>query len=283
MNDGKLAAVFIDFENLYYTLTNSYKKSYEAANEATISMIGNALEELRGIAGEFIIRMAFADWGRLSEPKRELQRMGIRIVDVLSTEYKNSADIELSLSAQDVILTREDIETITIFAGDRDYMPIANRIREKGKKLHFVGFESNLSGDLKKLIGEGNYSHLDIETCSISGHKRNEHPNVQSIQTSVKGVALSPDQIKAAEAAIEAFDEYSVKYGSVKIGGFLVDRLAKALPNCEHLERKAVFRSLESLGMLTTEITPDLHGVFKINENSQLVVWTRKNLSRTEW
>jgi hypothetical protein len=40
---------------------------------------------LRDKVGEFVIRQAFADWSRLQGPKKELQFMGIRIVDVLAT------------------------------------------------------------------------------------------------------------------------------------------------------------------------------------------------------
>ena len=103
----------------------------------------------------------------MQDPKKELQRLGIRIIDILSTEYKNSADIELSLAAQETILTRGDVDTIVIFAGDRDYMPIANRARESGKNLHFVGFEKSLSGDLKRLVGK--------ETIPMQGRKICHH------------------------------------------------------------------------------------------------------------
>ncbi len=70
--------------------------------------------------------------------------MGIRAIDVLSNVHKNSADIELSLAVKEVILIRADIRTIVVFAGDRDYMPTALRVRERGRRLHFVGFEVSL-------------------------------------------------------------------------------------------------------------------------------------------
>ena len=167
LEQKRLAAVFIDFENIYYSLTNTYRMTYPEANEASVSLIAKAFDGLREKVGEFKIRQAFADWSHLQEPKKELQLKGIRIVDVLATQYKNSTDIELSLAAQEVGLTRKDINTIVIFAGDRDYMLIVNRIREMGKDLYIVGMKGTLSGDLKKLVGEANYSYLDIDNYSL--------------------------------------------------------------------------------------------------------------------
>ena len=281
MNGRKLAAVFIDFENFYYSLTNLYEMPYEDAGEEAVALIAYYLDEARAIHGEFIIRQAFADWSFKDYPKRELQRLGIRIVDILSTAHKNSADIELSLSVQETIITREDIDTIVIFAGDRDYLPIANRAREKGKNLHFVGFEKSLSGDLKYLIGESNYSYVKPENYSGYGKHEKGFITPKGIKQPVSVEELTPDQIKASIAAIESYDEYKGKFGSVKVSIFLVEGLARSLPDLEHLARKQVFRSIEEAGIILTEKKkpefPDSYGnlfsftVFTVNENSKIV------------
>ncbi len=288
MDQRKLAAVFIDFENFYFSLTNNYSKSYQEADEASASMIANALDTLKEKVGEFVIRQAFADWSRLQEPKKELQRMGIRIVDVLATQYKNSCDIELSLAAQEVCLTRRDVDTIVIFAGDRDYMLIANRIREMGKDLHIVGMKNTLSGDLKKLVGEGNYSYLDMENPSAEDSDLQSED--ESVRTAAKGVSLSVNQMKAAEAAILEFDKYKERFGSVKLKEFIVDRLAEVLPDLEHLQRREVFKSLVSLGLLRTESrNPSVNyadsypfTVFIVEEKNPIVKQIRKNFTEGE-
>lgn len=215
------AAVFIDFENFYYSLTNLYELSFEDPGETAVALIDNQIEKLKEKCGEIIIRQAFADWRSMQVPKAELQKMGIRIIDILSTGYKNSADIELSLAAQEILLTRDDIATIIIFAGDRDYMPIANRTREKGKTVHFVGFEKSLSGDLKRLVGEGNYSYARPEEIGsytkpgvfVSGDAMNsDHLPMED---------LDPNQKKAALAALDSFDRYKGAFGCVKVSVFL--------------------------------------------------------------
>ncbi|MEM0160069.1 MAG: NYN domain-containing protein, partial [Candidatus Micrarchaeaceae archaeon] len=249
MNERNLAAVFIDFENFYYSLTNLYGFSYDEVSGTAISIIGNSLDRLQDSLGEFITRQAFADWTELTEPKRELQKMGIRTIDFLSTAHKNSTDIELSLSVQEAVLTRDVLNTIVIFAGDTDYMPVALRTRERGKLLHFVGFRESLSGDLKKILGNGNYSYADTKSLSVDTERPEPLPESDSNDI----VELNLYQRKAAEAAIQAFDSYKDQYGSVKLGGFLIDRLAKALPELDHLQRKRTFQDLEDLGLLNIQ------------------------------
>ena len=56
------AAVFIDFENFFYSLTNLYELPYEDAGEVAVVLIANQIEKLKKECGEIIIRQAFADW-----------------------------------------------------------------------------------------------------------------------------------------------------------------------------------------------------------------------------
>ncbi|OWP55819.1 MAG: hypothetical protein B2I17_09015 [Thermoplasmatales archaeon B_DKE] len=61
----------------------------------SISLIGRALDKLReSTDDEFVIRRAFADWSELAESKKELQKLGIRAVDVLSDVHKNGATLK---------------------------------------------------------------------------------------------------------------------------------------------------------------------------------------------
>lgn len=286
-SDKRLTAVFIDFENFFYSLTNLYEMPYEDAGDVAVALVAGQLEKLKTQYGEIIIRQAFGDWSSMQDPKKELQRLGIRIIDILSTEYKNSADIELSLAAQETILTRGEVDTIVIFAGDRDYMPIANRARESGKNLHFVGFEKSLSGDLKRLVGEGNYSYArpeDLPPYTRTG-KSVSSGSYASDRTPIE--KLDPNQTRAAVAALDSFDKYREKYGCVKVSVFLMEGLSRTLPELDHLGRKKIFATLEQAGLLITEKrnpeSPDSFGnqfpytVFTIDENNRFVKELRKN------
>lgn len=291
MVDKQLAAAFIDFENFYYSLTNLYEMTHKDAGEVVVSIIVSQLERLRSEKGEFIIRQAFADWSSFPDPKKELQRIGIRVNDVLSTEYKNSADMELSLSVLETVITREEISTIVIFAGDRDYMPIALRARERGKNLYFVGFEKSLSGDIKSLVGELNYSYVVpqeiLQSRKLNGLK--DDVDVKEPLLTIEG--LTADEVRAAEAAVKAYDQYEVQFGCVKLSVFLAEGLNNALPYLEHFQRKQVFSSLVEKGIVATQQRipeyTDAFGnafpftVFGINEENETVKSIRAHTRNT--
>ena len=97
--------------------------------------------------------------------------------------------------------------------------------------------------------------------------------------TKVKHVApLDEDQKKALQAAAEAHKEYVPKYGSVKLSGFLVVKLAKALPEISHLDRKKIFNTLVERGLVQLQREKDARGdrflVFTVAESPPLVKQT---------
>lgn len=287
MSERKLCALFIDFENFYFSLTNLYEMTHQDAGEVVVGLIASQLEKLGSKLGEFVIRQAFADWGSFPGIKKELQRMGIRIVDVLSTAYKNSADIELSLSVLETIITRPEIEVVAIFAGDRDYMPVALRARERGRSLFFVGFEKSLSGDVKSLVGKNNYLYVYPSDALGSKNNAEKLVEVDTIRSSLNVEGLTPDEVKAAKAAILAFNQYKSRFGCVKVSVFLVEGLPKALPDLDHSQRKQIFNTLVEKGIVLVEQrTPqntDLDfvslpfAVFVINENNEAVKTIRSS------
>ena len=268
---------------------SGYEVTHQDAAEVVVGLIASHVEKLGSKLGEFVIKQAFADWGAFPGIKKELQRMGIRIVDVLSTSYKNSADIELSLSVLETIITRPEIEDIVIFAGDRDYMPIALRSRERGRSLFFVGFEKSLSGDIKSLVGKNNYSYVYPGDATGSKSNSGKLVEVEELKSTLNVEGLTPDEAKAAKAAILAFEQYRSRFGCVKVSVFLVEGLPKALPDLDHSQRKLIFKTLAEKGIVLIEqrtpqnTDPDLvslpFSVFVINEDSEAVKAIKNNVN----
>jgi uncharacterized LabA/DUF88 family protein len=277
MTEQGLAALLIDYDNIYVSLVNDYKYSRSKAQSKTIIIIGKALlqveKELNLIP---IIREAIADWSMYPDVPNELYTMGVRVAHIKSTVGKNSADIELSLRLQEIMLTRPDIDVLIVLAGDRDYLPVAQRVHEKGKRIVFCSFERCLSGDIKMLVGRNNYWFIDPETNEIvtEGKQKKKKRTTKSGKKTTKP-DLDEHSKKALIAAIKAEEEYGPKFGSVRLSGFLVDKLAKALPEKSHLERKDIFSQLVERDLIKLKTESDRHGadftVFNINKKSLVV------------
>jgi hypothetical protein len=257
-------------------LTNQFQLEKPEAENRVLDVLGNIERMLDDRRVRVVRREAFADWGAYPATSNELYRMGYRTRNVGATAHKNSADIELSLSVQEVMLRNEEVSMLVIAAGDRDYMPICMRAIESAKDLLIVGFKESLSGDLKGLVGPDGYQYVDscagtlISPAKVQPVKASAEPLRGTIS---KG--LTPEEELALDAAIQSYDEYKPQYGDAKLSGFLVVGLAKALPGLSHLQRKEVFSSLGKRGVVRTASKADTFGltfaVFTVNEDHPLV------------
>ena len=282
MTAPSLGSIFIDFDNIFVSLKDQYKHNSSDAMIKTIQIIGKVFSFLHSRLNiNPIIRQSFGDWSMYPDALSELYIMGIRAVHTKSIPGKSSADIEMSLSLLETMLTRPDIAVMVVIAGDRDYMPVTHHIKERARQVIFFSFRECLSGDLKKLIGEDSYYYLDgitgdviqrggkeaqatgdihqamIEEVHPGGTKSSPtqphlsaptatlaKPATEKPTSADRSAGLTSLQIRAMKAAIRAQLTLKPQFGSVKVGRFLVVELAEALPELDHLKRKEIFNSL---------------------------------------
>ena len=167
--DKGYAAIFVDFENVYYYLRNQYADLPDLT-EYTLEMLRNLrtyLEQQLNLLP--IVHFAYADFERLaSAPLGSLYLMGIEIRNVLGAQHKNAADMRLCIDAMQLLYTRPEIRTFVFVAGDRDYIPVIQHIQTQARTVKAVAFRGNLSGDLLQNIREENfidaYALLDEDT-----------------------------------------------------------------------------------------------------------------------
>lgn len=281
---SEVGSVYIDFENILVSLTNVYGNPKADAQSRTLEIIGKIDDflEKRGI--ETIKRRAFCDWSQYPDAMNELYNMGVKSEHVKGKPGKNSADMDLSLTVMEDVLKREDINAFVIVAGDRDYMPIVNRVKTMNKTLFLISFHDALSGDLKSLVGPESVFLIDPKTGEIMGPDWQPELEPKKVSKEVakveKSSGLSDDQMTALRAAIEACDSVKPKFQTFKTGVFLMTYLATRLSHLTHVERKDVFSSLVKGGYVTTQLAQDSWGmgysVFFLNETNETVMRLRK-------
>ena len=156
--DNAFAAIFIDYENVYYHLIHQYADIPEL-NDFVVELLMNLQRHLdEHFHVQPIISKAYADFERLkSTPQGSLYLMGVETVNVLGTDHKNAADMRLCIDAMEVMYTRPEIRSFVIFAGDRDYIPLIQHLKKLAKNVISVGFEGSFSGDLMLNVGRTNF------------------------------------------------------------------------------------------------------------------------------
>ena len=162
-DDQRYAAIFIDFENIFYYFQREFT-ALPDLTEYALELLRNLREFLENELGLLpLVRYAYADFERLSSaPMGSLYLMGIEIRNVLGAAHKNAADMRLCIDAMQTLYTRPDITTFVFVAGDRDYIPVIQHIQTQARTVKAVAFRGNLSGDLLQNIGDEHF--IDART-----------------------------------------------------------------------------------------------------------------------
>ena len=178
-SESRFAAVFLDFENIYYFFKNEFADPPEL-NDHILELLRNLRAHLTEQFGlDSIILNAYADFERIeSAPQGPLYLLGVDTKNVLGTDHKNAADMRLCIDVLEVLYTRPEIGTFVLVAGDRDYIPVIQHLRRQARRVLGVGFRESVSGDLLLNLGGKGFVDarelLDAETLERLEERRRE-------------------------------------------------------------------------------------------------------------
>lgn len=145
-------AVFFDFENLAI----GARRDMPSLGQEAVS--APALKLLCQQRGSATIRRAYADWGQpqFAPYQEALALNGIDLIQVkrFGVQQKNAADIRMAVDAMEALITHPEISTYILVAGDGDYSPLVQRLREYGKTVIGVGTEASASPRLVAVCSE---------------------------------------------------------------------------------------------------------------------------------
>lgn len=269
---ARYAAVFIDFENVFYYLKNYYARLSEPT-DLMLDMIRNLRTKLlRDRDERVIVQKAYADFERLSAaPQGSLYLLGVETHNVLGTEHKNAADMRLCIDALELLYTRPEISTFVFVAGDRDYIPVIQHLTKQAKTVLAVAFrEKFLSGDLLQNVGEENF--IDAEKLlSDEMLERFLYARVEALQAASVSTKPAPESPKHTDEGIPVGRTIGTH---VRSNG---PTFSKSLPIEAGDEREILEILITNFGQYPEVfLTPFLHKLR--NEMDQLADYQRKAL-----
>ncbi|MDO7877152.1 NYN domain-containing protein [Hymenobacter sp. ASUV-10] len=211
------AAVFIDFENVYYFLKNHFHDPPDL-NDYTLELVRKLRERLAEQGNDCLVMNAYADFERMpSAPQGALYLVGVSTRNVLGTDHKNAADMQLCIDALEILYTRKDIGTFVLLGGDRDYIPMLQHLRRQARQVIVAGFREATSGDLlQNLLPQHFFDARDLlseETVTALEQRRLDRAKQleDSRRLREHGMAGAPNPIalalRASQAAAAATDE----------------------------------------------------------------------------
>ena len=147
-------ALFIDFENLAIG-------AEETLPGRTNPVPYEALELLCRDYGNAAVRRAYADWSKpqFGRYQEDLALNGVDLIQVkrFGAQQKNAADIRMAVDAMETVIVHREVDLFLLVAGDGDYSPLVQKLREFGKKVVGVGTEASASRRLVAVCSEYKY------------------------------------------------------------------------------------------------------------------------------
>jgi uncharacterized LabA/DUF88 family protein len=220
---GDLVAVFIDLENL------ALGAGEDLPGQAD-PIPYKALELLCRDYGNTSIRRAYADWSRpeFGRYQQSLAQNGITLIQVtrFGAQQKNAADILMAVDAMEVLITHREVGTFLLVAGDGDYSPLVQRLREFGKRVVGVGTKASASARLVAVCSE--YKYWGTIVASVNPEVRAEVGANFDINDAkrlvVAAMGEAPDVsatgswLKSKMLALDpSFDEHNYGAGSFRV------------------------------------------------------------------
>lgn len=260
------AAVFVDFENMFFELRKT------CANDEDLSISDLIVSMVRGLKEHFlkhhkniIIIKAYADFENIFEqtaedyPQRSLFLVGVETMNVMGTEHKNAADMRLCIDVLETMHTRNEIENFVLVAGDRDYIPVVQHLRRHGKRVYVASFRSNVSGDLMQNIDPDKFidamTLLSPEEVRRIGLSKSKRLKVQV------GTAIQNNKPKDATPALLAMQDPGARsilkilladfgrYPEIYLVPFL-QRINVKMPRLANYEIKSLISACTSHGTI---------------------------------
>lgn len=257
------AAMFIDFENLEGGL--QAEQSPDPLQDALDSVLV-VRQCLRDTGTRLYVGRAYGSWSTppTANVSRRFQKNGITAVKVFLQRGKNSADIELSLDAQEALFRNRMVDRFILFGGDRDYGPVARRIHERGKVLIAVGARSAMSDDLLDAIGDDRY---------FPCHELLARPAPQVDRAALPRY-LNP-ALSLKERVFALLIEKGRMWSEIWVGPFLEKECGAAFPNVDRGDLRDAIDCLKEEGRIAIEKRKD--GVDPTKEFSVILIQGPRN------
>lgn len=137
-------AVFLDLDNLVI-----------GAKQANLTFNVNfILDHIKEITkGRIVLRRSYGDWRQSRDQMKDLATAGFNTQSTVQINSfgKNLADMQIVVDAMDTLIDGHQYETYVLMTGDRDFTPLVQALRKRGKQVIGVGVRHTASGSFVAL------------------------------------------------------------------------------------------------------------------------------------
>ncbi|MFN2189833.1 MAG: NYN domain-containing protein [Candidatus Promineifilaceae bacterium] len=140
-------AIFLDLDNL---VIGAVEANLNFDIDLVLSHINSMLD------GRIVLRRAYGDWRQKAHMTKKLATAGFELQSTvrLTNSSKNLADMQMVVDAMSTLMERENFQTYVLITGDRDFAPLVQALRKRGKRVIGVGISHATSRYLAQLCDD---------------------------------------------------------------------------------------------------------------------------------
>lgn len=143
-NTSNDVAIFLDLDNLVI-----------GAKQINLTFnINVVLEHIEKLTnGRIVLRRSYGDWRQDQQLMRELATAGFVTQSAirLNNFSKNLADMQIVVDTMETLLDGREYSTYVLMTGDRDFTPLVQTLRKRGKQVIGVGVRHTTSQSFASL------------------------------------------------------------------------------------------------------------------------------------
>lgn len=204
-------AVFLDLDNLVI-----------GAKQINLSFDVNlVLDYIKALTnGRIVLRHSYGDWRQDQQLMRDLASAGFitRNAVRLNNYSKNLADMQIVVDTMETLLDGQEFRTYVLMTGDRDFTPLVQSLRKRGKHVIGLGVKHTTSQSLADLCDQYIYYENIVPTPQMSDSQVKEllENSLQQLLANEERVRASILKQNMSDSSKGAFDKSSHAEGSFR-------------------------------------------------------------------
>jgi len=211
MQQEPSVAIYWDFENIHASVMNFEVGTdwFERLKDKKLRIENTDVLDVAGIMqyantlGEVVINKAYANWTNFWPYSDVTNEYSMDLIQLfpLGKNAKNGADIRLSLDIAEDLNSHPHVDIVILVSGDSDFIAIAQRVRQKHKRIIGLGVKetSNYSNFTAFLEGCTDVIELKETNSDVLVRVKRNSKGKSSPKTTAKPVNEKTTSPKKAE------------------------------------------------------------------------------------
>ncbi len=212
-------------------LDNAVIGAAEANLIFDINLLLEYVKKLTG--GRIVYRRSYGDWRQHHSLPKTLAAAGFEMQTTVNQMSKNLADMQMVVDAMETLIEGHDFDTYVLVTGDRDFMPLVQALRRRGKVVIGIGVKHTSSRNLSNLCDKFVF-YEDV----VAGMQLQENQVTELLEEALAELLEARDRAPASALKQLLQDKSSDGFGQSRFGKMSFTRFLEEYPDLVTLVRE---------------------------------------------